>query len=362
MIELKNLTKIYTTKAGEVRALDDVSVTLPDKDDVAEIVEEHLLKGRPVERLEYHEKSGDHHAVSSLSETTFYKKQKRVALRNCGVINPEDVNEYIATEGEQEFETPIWANGHTVLYFIPQGVEVVELKYRESGYDSDFVGSFACDNDFCNNLWKKAQRTLYVTMRDNYMDCPDRERAQWWGDVVVELGEAGYVFDSKAHLLTRKAILELMNWQQPNGVIASPVPGWYKSELPCQMLASVGYYGFYTYYMLTGDNTTIDEIYPRVRKYLFEVWNPQNSGLINIRRGGWYWGDWGKNIDKEVLQQCWYAVALKGFIQMAKLTNHRSDAMMAEQEAARKAEERRLANIAKLEAKEASMNEKYMKK
>ena len=239
--------------------------------------------------------------------------------------------EYIATEGEQEFETPIWANGHTVLYFIPQGVEVVELKYRESGYDSDFVGSFACDNDFCNNLWKKAQRTLYVTMRDNYMDCPDRERAQWWGDVVVELGEAGYVFDSKAHLLTRKAILELMNWQQPNGVIASPVPGWYKSELPCQMLASVGYYGFYTYYMFTGDNTTIDEIYPRVRKYLFEVWNPQNSGLINIRRGGWYWGDWGKNIDKEVLQQCWYAVALKGFIQMAKLTNHRSDAMMAEQ-------------------------------
>ena len=239
--------------------------------------------------------------------------------------------EYIAREGEQEFETPIWTNGHSVLYYIPQGVEVVELKYRESGYAADFVGSFECDNDFCNKLWQKAQRTLYVTMRDNYMDCPDRERAQWWGDVVVELGEAGYVFDSKAHLLTRKAILELMNWQQPDGVIASPIPGWYKSELPCQMLASVGYYGFYTYYMLTGDSQTITDIYPRVKKYLFEVWDPQNSGLITVRRGGWYWGDWGKNIDKEVLQQCWYAIALKGFAKMAYLTGHRSDAMMAEQ-------------------------------
>ena len=239
--------------------------------------------------------------------------------------------EYIATAGEQEFETPIWANGHSVLYYVPQGVEVLDVMYRESGYDSDFVGSFECDKEFCNKLWQKAARTLYVTMRDNYMDCPDRERAQWWGDVVVELGEAGYLFDERAHLLTRKAILELMNWQQPNGVIASPVPGWYKSELPCQMLASVGYYGFQTYYMLTGDSQTIADIYPRVRKYLFEVWEPQNSGLVKTRRGGWYWGDWGKNIDKPALQQCWYALALKGFAQMARTTGHRSDAMMAEQ-------------------------------
>lgn len=238
---------------------------------------------------------------------------------------------YITREGEQEFETPIWTNGHRALYYVDDGVEVLELKYRESGYDSDFVGSFSCNNDFCNKLWQKAQRTLYVTMRDNYMDCPDRERAQWWGDVVVELGEAGYVFDQQAHLLTRKAILELMGWQQPNGVIASPVPGWYTSELPCQMLASVGYYGFYTYYMLTGDEQTLQTIYPGVRRYLFEVWNPQNSGLVTVRRGGWYWGDWGKNIDKEALQQCWYAIALKGFAKMAKVTGHYSDAMMAEQ-------------------------------
>lgn len=239
--------------------------------------------------------------------------------------------EYVAREGEQEFETPIWTNGHKVLYYIPEGVEVVDLKYRESGYDSDFVGSFECDNEFCNELWEKAKRTLYVTMRDNYMDCPDRERAQWWGDVVVELGETGYLFDERAHLLTRKAILELMNWQRPDGVIFSPIPGCYNQELPCQMLASVGYYGFYTYYMLSGDKQTIEDVYNGVRKYLYEVWSSTVDGIIEPRKGGWYWGDWGQNIDKPALQQCWYAVALKGFAKMARLTGHNRDAKQAEE-------------------------------
>ena len=69
-------------------------------DDVKEIVEEHFLKGRPVERLVYHETKNENldHALS-LSETTFYKKQKRIALRNCGVINPEVIDEYIAMDG-----------------------------------------------------------------------------------------------------------------------------------------------------------------------------------------------------------------------------------------------------------------------
>ena len=70
--------------------------------DVPELVSEHLLKGRPLERLVYHEaKSDDVHHATSLSETAFYKKQKRVALRNCGVINPENIDEYIAMNGYQ---------------------------------------------------------------------------------------------------------------------------------------------------------------------------------------------------------------------------------------------------------------------
>ncbi len=71
-------------------------------DDVPEIVNEHLLKGRVVERLVYSD-TGAAEAVSpanvSLSDTAFYKIQKRVVLRNCGVINPENIEEYIAMDG-----------------------------------------------------------------------------------------------------------------------------------------------------------------------------------------------------------------------------------------------------------------------
>ena len=67
-------------------------------DDIPEIVSEHLLKGRVVERLVFQEKDDDGN-IKSLNETNFYKKQQRVALRNCGVINPEVIDEYIGRGG-----------------------------------------------------------------------------------------------------------------------------------------------------------------------------------------------------------------------------------------------------------------------
>jgi len=66
--------------------------------DVKEIVEEHLLKGRIVKRLLYKE-ALEEGQIKSLNEVKFYKKQMRIALRNCGVINPENIEEYIAYDG-----------------------------------------------------------------------------------------------------------------------------------------------------------------------------------------------------------------------------------------------------------------------
>ena len=68
-------------------------------EDVAEIVSEHLLKGRVVERLVYDETEDTAAPKLSINDTDFYKKQHRIALRNCGVINPEDIDEYIGTRG-----------------------------------------------------------------------------------------------------------------------------------------------------------------------------------------------------------------------------------------------------------------------
>ena len=71
-------------------------------EDVKDIVEEHLIKGRLVQRLLYKEKSeATAETVRALSDTNFYKQQTRIALRLCGVINPENIDEYIAYDGYQ---------------------------------------------------------------------------------------------------------------------------------------------------------------------------------------------------------------------------------------------------------------------
>ncbi|MBQ5590266.1 MAG: NAD(P)H-dependent oxidoreductase subunit E, partial [Clostridia bacterium] len=108
--DLENEIKIVQTGCFGLCALGPVMIVYPEgtfysrvtEDDVKEIVEEHLLKGRIVDRLVYNDAATDEiveeHNVS-LNDTAFYKKQKRIALRNCGVINPEVIDEYIATGG-----------------------------------------------------------------------------------------------------------------------------------------------------------------------------------------------------------------------------------------------------------------------
>lgn len=72
-------------------------------EDVPELVEEHLVKGRILKRLVYHE-SIEQDKIKSLDEVGFYKKQMRVALKNCGVIDPENIDEYLAFDGYKALE------------------------------------------------------------------------------------------------------------------------------------------------------------------------------------------------------------------------------------------------------------------
>lgn len=237
--------------------------------------------------------------------------------------------EYITRKGTQEYESLGWMNGHEVIYIVPDSVEVLEVKYRETGYNAEFSGSFYCNDPFLNELWKRSARTLYVTMRDNYMDCPDRERAQWWGDEVNELGETFYALSPSGQQLAVKGIYELMNWQRKDGTLYSPVPGgnWDK-ELPLQMLASVGWYGFHTQYYFSGDSSFVPHIYDRLHRYLHEVWQLDKSGLPVERAGGWSWGDWGEHVDMGVLTTCWYYLALKAEKDFARQLNKTQDVRM----------------------------------
>lgn len=227
--------------------------------------------------------------------------------------------EYVTKDGTQQYESLGWMNGHVVKYLIPKGVKINSLSYRETGFGCEFTGFFNCNDAFYNKLWKMANRTLYVTMRDTYMDCPDRERAQWWGDLVNESGEAFYALSPSAASITKKGMLELINWQREDGTLYSPVPeGNWNKELPGQMLASIGYYGFWNYYLNTGDKETIAKVYKGVKRYL-DVWKLKPNGTLVHREGDWYWGDWGREIDKQLLFNAWYYLALKGYLNMSEL-------------------------------------------
>ncbi|MEA4918227.1 alpha-L-rhamnosidase C-terminal domain-containing protein [Proteiniphilum sp.] len=239
--------------------------------------------------------------------------------------------EYITKEGIQEFESPGWMSGEEVLYCFSPEIEIISLKYRESGYETEFEGSFVCDDDFYNILWQKARRTVYVNMRDNFMDCPTRERAMWWGDVVVQSMQTYYAFSPDVYKLTQKAISELMNWQTEEGILYSPIPGPHPPlmfgpyrELPLQSLAAIGQLSLGYYYLFTGDKQTLIRAYPAIKKYLF-LWKLGEDGLVEHRDGKWNWGDWGNNIDFPLLDNAWYYSALESASKMAVLAGHSKD-------------------------------------
>jgi alpha-L-rhamnosidase len=239
--------------------------------------------------------------------------------------------EYVTREGTQKYESYGWMNGNVVRYYIPEGVKILSLKYRETGFNCEFSGHFDCNDPYFERLWKKAARTLYVTMRDTYMDCPDRERSQWWGDMVNESGEAFYAMSPEAISLTRKGMMELIKWQRRDSTIFAPIPaGNWSRELPGQMLASVGYYGFWNYFMNTGDTATLERVYWGVKTYLHK-WKLNPDGTVKFRSGEWPWGDWGTDKDTEFLYNAWYSLALKGFRNMAQLFNIQLDVEWAQE-------------------------------
>jgi len=105
---LENEVSVVQTGCHGLCALGPIMIVYPDAsfysmvkiEDIPEIVQEHLLKGRVVTRLLYQE-TVTPSGIKALMDTDFYKKQNRIALRNCGIINPEIIEEYIGTGGYQ---------------------------------------------------------------------------------------------------------------------------------------------------------------------------------------------------------------------------------------------------------------------
>lgn len=191
---LTDEVKVVRTGCFGLCALGPIMIVYPEgtfysmvkEDDIAEIVSEHLLKGRVVTRLVYDETIGENE-IKSLKETNFYKKQHRIALRNCGVINPECIDEYIGRNGYE-------ALGKVLKTMTPDDVIQVIL---DSGLRGRGGGGFPTGKKWqlARNLVKDADQKYVCCNADEGDPGAFMDRSVLEGDphVVIEaMAIAGY--------------------------------------------------------------------------------------------------------------------------------------------------------------------------
>ncbi|MCV9386646.1 alpha-L-rhamnosidase-related protein [Reichenbachiella ulvae] len=239
---------------------------------------------------------------------------------------------YITKAGKQAFESFSWFNGHKVQYTIPAGVKVIALKYRWMSV-GEMVGQFNVNDPFYSRLWTMGNNTLFVCARDNFMDCPDRERALWIGDVADQTGYLFYSMDDAGRQLLKKAILQTTSFSQ-DSVLGALGPLRVR-ELVCQSLQFIAQV-VWPYYLNTGDRETLEIAYPYVYDYL-NLFPMLDSGLPEYRKGkspdSWNWLDWGvKNtVDEQPIQMAFYYLALKEAKKMAEVIGNEEHAKWYEE-------------------------------
>lgn len=236
--------------------------------------------------------------------------------------------EYICCKGEQEFEMLDWIFGEKIFFKMPESVKILEIGYRESCFETKQLAKFRNSDSRAEKLFEKCIRTLKVCMRENYMDCPDRERGQWIGDVSVQAPQIVMLLDKNALLLLKKSIHDFINLRKGD-VLVGNVPGDNYCELPSQSLNAISNIGVVaTYYRATGDKETLRLVFTPAIRYL-KLWKTDKDGMLISRKGDWKWFDHLFNVDEDVLEHCWYYSALTFAAFMAEeLDEHGEDSFI----------------------------------
>jgi len=253
------------------------------------------------------------------------------------VLNDFYYQDYVTKEGEQEFECLTWQNSsnHTVKYQftnVTGTVQILDLKFRQTSYDSEIIGSFQSSDPALNSLWTKCKNTSFVCMRDYFYDCPNRERGQWWGDVSEQILYSLYLYDQSSTKLAQKAYRELMATQKTDGSLYTTAPGRI-FNLPDQNIAAVSM--LWNYYLYTGDKALISELYPYAKKFVQKCASTANlDGMIIMENGQgpnlWNWIDWGSNMDIQegsanTVCNGLYVVLLNSMMNLAKTLDMEAD-------------------------------------
>lgn len=233
---------------------------------------------------------------------TFYTDSYKF---NDGLQSFKDT--YVAKDGNQYYENYPWRSGYTLFIEAPAGVKFNKIAYRMSEFNGELMEPFTSSDQNIDTLWKKAQNTVRVCMRDSFMDCPDRERGPYMGDASNQADAALYCYDQGGLDMIKKSILACVGWVKNDSAIPSRAPSVKPQEIPNQSLAFLT--SAYHYYEHSGDKETMTSYAKAAIAYLklFEM----KDGLPLYRAGSWTWNDWGSAIDNNLLQVGFYYYALR---------------------------------------------------
>lgn len=214
-----------------------------------------------------------------------------------GIVNPDRsgvhyADRYICREGKQQFQT-----------FEKRAFRYLQMDLRNlrgplrlgpvslvlSTYPVGNAGEFECNDALLNRIWEVGRWTAQLTMEDAYVDCPWRERAQWWGDARVQALVNYYAFGDRA--LMKQGLRHIAQSQTGDGLTRGVYPaGWPGGVLPTYTMLWV--ISLNEYHEFTGDRSTVAELFPAVQRAIdfFERFRSTHDLLLGLPP--WLFVDW----------------------------------------------------------------------
>lgn len=203
-------------------------------------------------------------------------------------------------------------------------VSIEYVRVNQTTYPAELKSTFECSDPLLNDIWKIGARTTLLCMEDTFIDCPWRERAQWWGDARIEARVAYYAFDDTA--LLAQGLRQLAGSQTRDGWIAGMYPAGEEKLLPDFALLWV--FSLLDYFGFTDDADLLRDLYPNVKNLLkwFESFAGEYGLLTDVP--GWVFIDWA-DLEKRgqmTAMNCLYYQGLRVANVVATVIGHDDDA------------------------------------
>ncbi|MHB9036460.1 MAG: family 78 glycoside hydrolase catalytic domain [Armatimonadota bacterium] len=212
-------------------------------------------------------------------------------------------------------------------------VALDHVRVNQTTYPVELMGDFECSDNLLNEIWRIGAYTAHLCMEDTFIDCPSRDRAQWWVDARIVSRTAYYAFDDTD--LLAQGLRQFASTQDCNGAIMGMYPGGEDKLIPDFALHWV--FSILDYYAFSDDSGLVRELYPNVRRLMdwFGRYVGENGLISDVP--GWLFID-SADVEKRgtvTALNCMYYQALRVTTALAAIQSKETDAQDYD-EAARK--------------------------